>query len=102
MAAKWRECVLYFWGGCCLFILKKQEPVVLSVVVGDNARPPCKAWKWEEKEEGSVGRPCLTSCGIQGTRRRGGVGYGGVSREEKGGRYCKEKGLDRRLKKGGC
>lgn len=45
------------------------------MVVGDNARPPCKAWKWEEKEEGSVGRPCLTSCGIQGTRRRGGVGY---------------------------
>lgn len=25
--------------------------------LGDNARPPCKAWKWEEKEEGSVAAP---------------------------------------------
>lgn len=62
---------------CCLCILKKQEPVVCGL--GDNARPPCKAWKWEEKEEGSVAAPASPPGG---DRDRGGGGILRVRVEE--------------------
>lgn len=41
--------------------------------MGDNARPPCKAWKWEEKEEGSVAAPASPPGGY----REPGDGEGG-------------------------
>lgn len=44
--------------------------------MGDNARPPCKAWKWEEKGRGQCGHPCLTSWGIHREPGDGGeAGY---------------------------
>lgn len=43
----------------CFVVSVFKETVAggVSVVGVDNARPPCTAWKWEEKEEGSVAAP---------------------------------------------
>lgn len=71
---------------CVILILKKQEHGGVSAGLGDNARPPCKAWKWEEKEEGSVAAPASPPGGYReagdGEGRRG-VGIWRVSTEGK-------------------
>lgn len=68
--------------------------------VGDNARPPCKAWKREEKEEGSVAAPDSPPGEYTETRdgKRGGLGHGG-QRGGKGENYKRQKGVATRHQK---
>lgn len=50
----------------------------------DNARPPCKASEWEEKEKGSVAAPTSPPGANTETRDgKRGVGYGGSARKGK-------------------
>lgn len=63
-AAKGRGCAL-FSVVCVSILTRRQGAGGVSVDCGDNARPPCKAWKWEEKEEGSAAAPASPPGGYR-------------------------------------
>lgn len=65
--------------------MKEAVAGCIFCAVGDNARPPCKAWKREEKEEGSVAAPDSPPGEYTETRdgKRGGGWDTGVSAEGK-------------------
>lgn len=56
---------------------------MVACVSRDNARPPCKAWKWEEKEKGSVAAPASPPGANTETRDGEGGGLRRVSAEGK-------------------
>lgn len=70
-------------GSYFLFTLYFKEARV-ACVLRDNARPPCKAWKWEEREKGSVAAPASPPGANTETRDgKGGWWYGGSARKGK-------------------
>lgn len=67
--------------------LKRAVAGCAFCAVRDNARPPCKAWKREEKEEGSVAAPDSPPGEYTETRdgkSRGGLGRGAQCEAGKG------------------
>lgn len=71
-------------GSYFLFTLYFKETRV-ACVLRDNARPPCKAWKWEEREKGSVAAPASPPGANTETRdgKRGGGGTVGQRGRER-------------------